>query len=159
MDLNNLRNEIKEIASKAIQYDKLDEYEEAQEYYNKAANKLNLLIKYDESPNNQEVYMKKAKEYSDRAKILKEKSAVLPKKFVDLIAIQNELKELASKAVRCDKLDKYEDAQDYYNKAVDKLYLLIKYDESPYFKEVYVKKSKEYSDRVKILKKILKMKN
>ena len=72
MDLNNIRNDIKDLAAKAVKYDKLEKYEEAQDFYLKAAEKLQLLLKYDESPYNKEVYLKKAKEYCERAKVLKE---------------------------------------------------------------------------------------
>ena len=72
MDLNNIRNDIKDLAAKAVKFDKLEKYDEAQEYYTKAAEKLQLLIKYDESPYNKDVYLKKAKEYCERAKVLKE---------------------------------------------------------------------------------------
>jgi len=69
MDLNNIRNDIKDLAAKAVKFDKLEKYDEAQEYYTKAAEKLQLLIKYDESPYNKDVYLKKAKEYCERAKV------------------------------------------------------------------------------------------
>ena len=100
MDLNNIRNEIKDLAAKAVQYDKLEKYEEAQEYYVKAADKLNLLIKYDESPYNKEVYIKKAKEYCERAKTLKEASAK-PKEKTKEEKADEETKKLQEQLSNC----------------------------------------------------------
>ena len=49
----------------------VDDYDEAIKFYIKAGEKLNYLIKIDESKLNQETYRKKAKEYLERAAELK----------------------------------------------------------------------------------------
>ena len=72
MDIGKLRNEIKDMASKAVELDKLDKYEEAADWYVKAATRLQTLIKYDQNPYNKDIYVKKAKEYCERAKTLKD---------------------------------------------------------------------------------------
>ena len=41
-------------------------------------------------------------------------------------------------------LEKYEEEQEFYLKAIEKLQLLLKYDNNPFNKEVYLKKAKEY---------------
>ena len=65
MDIGKLRNDIKELATKAVELDKLDKYEEAADNYIKAATRLQTLIKYDQNPYNKDIYTKKAKEYLD----------------------------------------------------------------------------------------------
>ena len=72
MDIGKLRNDIKELATKAVELDKLDKYEEAADKYNKAETRLQTLIKYDQNPYNKDIYTKKAKEYCERAKTLKD---------------------------------------------------------------------------------------
>ena len=50
MDLEQVRNKVKEFATMAVKHDKLEEYEKAYDFYVKAANQLQLLIKYDQNP-------------------------------------------------------------------------------------------------------------
>lgn len=66
-----IRNEAKEIAARAIDYDNLGNNEEAFKTYIKAAEKLQSLIKIDENKYNKDLYKKKAMEYVQRAMELK----------------------------------------------------------------------------------------
>lgn len=70
-DIGTLRKDAIALATQAIQYDDENKYEDAMKYYIKAGEKLNYLIKIDESKLNQETYSKKAKEYLLRAQELK----------------------------------------------------------------------------------------
>ncbi|MCQ2816987.1 MAG: AAA family ATPase [archaeon] len=72
VDIQKLREEVKEFATKAVAEDKLEHYEEASQLYIKAASRLNMLLKYDDNPYNKETYKKKGCEYCERAKKLKE---------------------------------------------------------------------------------------
>jgi hypothetical protein len=71
-DIGTLRKEAIALATQAIQCDDEKKYEEAMKYYIKAGEKLNYLIKIDESKMNQDTYRNKAKEYLVRAQELKE---------------------------------------------------------------------------------------
>lgn len=71
MDIVDLRNQVKNYATDAVRYDKLEEYEKAIEFYTKAAKTLQLLYKYDQSPFNKKIYMEKATEYAKRATDIK----------------------------------------------------------------------------------------
>ena len=73
MDPEQLRNKVKELATNAVKFDKLEEYEQAYDFYVKAANQLQLLIKYDQNPYSVKVYKERAKDYVLRAKDIKEK--------------------------------------------------------------------------------------
>ena len=73
MDLEAIRNKVKEFATNAVKFDKLEEYEQAYDFYVKAANQLQLLIKYDQNPYSVKVYKERAKDYVLRAKDIKEK--------------------------------------------------------------------------------------
>ena len=73
MDLEALRNKVKEYATEAVKYDKLEKYEIAYELYMKAANELQVIIKYDQNPFSKKIYIERAKEYASRAKEIKEK--------------------------------------------------------------------------------------
>ena len=55
---------------------------------------------------------------------------------MDIEAIRNKVKEYATDAVKCDKLEEYEKACDLYIKAANQLQLLIKYDQNPYSKKI-----------------------
>jgi hypothetical protein len=70
-DLNALRNEAKQAAIKAIQYDENGDLKDAMEHYIKAAQKLQACFKIDENPNTKDVYKKKAIEYATRAQEIK----------------------------------------------------------------------------------------
>ena len=72
MDLEAIRNKVKEFATNAVKFDKLEEYEQAYDFYVKAANQLQLLIKYDQNPYSVKVYKERAKDYVLRAKDIKE---------------------------------------------------------------------------------------
>ena len=50
MEIEEIRKRVKEYASDAVKCDKLEEYEKACDLYIKAANQLQLLIKYDQNP-------------------------------------------------------------------------------------------------------------
>ena len=71
VDIPSLRNEVKILAEKAVNSDKCEDYENAFQYYSKAAEKLNYIRKYDENQYNKDVYTKKAIEYINRAKEIK----------------------------------------------------------------------------------------
>ena len=71
VDIPSLRNEVKILAEKAVNADKCEDYENAFQYYSKAAEKLNYIRKYDENQYNKDVYTKKATEYINRAKDIK----------------------------------------------------------------------------------------
>jgi vacuolar protein-sorting-associated protein 4 len=71
---------------------------------------------------------------------------------MDIEAIRNKVKELATDAVKCDKLEEYEKAYDLYVKAANQLQLLIKYDQNPYSKKIYTEKAKDYCIRAKDIK-------
>lgn len=73
MDIEALRNKVKEYATDAVKCDKLEEYEKAYDLYVKAAQQLQLLIKYDQNPYSKNIYKEKAKDYVKRAKDIKEK--------------------------------------------------------------------------------------
>ena len=73
MDIDGIRNKVKEYATDAVKCDKLEEYEKAYDLYVKAANQLQLLIKYDQNPYSVKVYKERAKDYVLRAKDIKEK--------------------------------------------------------------------------------------
>ena len=73
MDVEQIRNKVKEYATDAVKFDKLEEYEKAYDLYIKAANQLQLLIKYDQNPYSKKIYVEKAKDYCIRAKDIKEK--------------------------------------------------------------------------------------
>ena len=73
MDLEQIKNKAKEYASDAVKCDKLEEYEKAYDLYIKAANQLQLLIKYDQNPYSKKIYVERAKDYCIRAKDIKEK--------------------------------------------------------------------------------------
>ena len=75
VDISALRNEVKILAEKAVNADKIEDYEEAFQYYTKAAEKLNYIRKYDENQYNKDVYKKKAIEYINRAKEIKNAKA------------------------------------------------------------------------------------
>jgi MIT (microtubule interacting and transport) domain len=70
-DIGTIRKDAISLATQAIQYDDEKNFEEAIKCYYKAGEKLNYLIKIDESKLNQETYKKKAKEYLERAMELK----------------------------------------------------------------------------------------
>ena len=63
---------------------------------------------------------------------------------MDIEAIRNKVKEFATDAVKCDKLEEYEKACDLYIKVANQLQLLIKYDQNTFSKKIYVERSKEY---------------
>lgn len=71
-DFVTLRKEAIETAAKAVEADDKQNYEEAFKLYKKAAEILKLLINIDENPYSKETYKKKAVEYAERAKTLKD---------------------------------------------------------------------------------------
>lgn len=74
-DIVALRKDAVEAATKAVELDNNEKFEEASKFYIKAADKLSYLSKIDENPNNKETYKKKAMEYVDRATTLKKSLA------------------------------------------------------------------------------------
>ena len=145
IDVMQTLNEIKETASVAIEYDKNKNYNNAKFYYLKAIDKIKLLLLFDETSYNRELYIKKAKEYYNRVKSLNFENI----ENRDLDNFRNDVKNLVSKAEKLNQLEKYEEAKEYYIKAIEKLKLLLKYDDNLYNRETYLKKAKEYYNRVK----------
>jgi tetratricopeptide (TPR) repeat protein len=70
----------------------------------------------------------------------------------DIGSLRKEAISLATQAIAFDDEKKYDEAQKYYTKAVEKLQYISKLDESPMNKETYKKKAKEYYDRAMELK-------
>jgi vacuolar protein-sorting-associated protein 4 len=91
----------------------------------KAANQLQVIIKYDQNPYSKKIYIE---------------------------ALRNKVKEYATDAVKCDKLEEYEKAFDLYLKAANQLQVIIKYDQNPYSKKIYIERAKEYASRAKEIK-------
>ena len=60
---------------------------------------------------------------------------------MDVESLRNNVKTLATDAVKCDKLEEYEKAYDLYVKAANQLQTLIKYDQNPYSKKDIQRKS------------------
>ena len=73
MDLEEMVKKVKEYAIDAVKCDKLEEYPKAYDLYVKAANQLQIIIKYDQNPYTKKVYIEKAKEYAKRAKDIHQK--------------------------------------------------------------------------------------
>jgi hypothetical protein len=71
-DIVAIRKEAVECATKAVELDDQEKFEEAVKMYTKAAEKLTFLSKHDENQYNKETYRKKAFEYIQRATKLKE---------------------------------------------------------------------------------------
>jgi vacuolar protein-sorting-associated protein 4 len=71
-DIIAIRKEAVDAATKAVELDDKEQFEEAYKYYTKAAEKLNYLSKIDENQYNKDTYRKKAMEYVVRASKLKE---------------------------------------------------------------------------------------
>ena len=72
-DITSIRNEVKDLAGKAIKFDDEGNSEEAIKLYIKAAERLQYAMKVDMG--NKEVYKKKAVEYCERASNLKKASS------------------------------------------------------------------------------------
>ena len=72
MDLEAIRNKVKDFATEAVKSDKLEEYEKAYDLYVKAAEQLKLLIKNDQNTLNVKIYKEREKDYILRAKNIKE---------------------------------------------------------------------------------------
>jgi hypothetical protein len=71
-DVVAIRKEAVEAATKAVELDDKEQFEDACKLYIKAAEKLTYLSKVDENQYNKETYRKKAMEYLQRATKLKE---------------------------------------------------------------------------------------
>ena len=71
-DIVAIRKDAVDAATKAVEFDDAEKFEEACKLYIKAAEKLTYLSKVDENTYNKETYRKKAMEYLQRASKLKE---------------------------------------------------------------------------------------
>jgi hypothetical protein len=71
-DIVQLRKDAVAEAEKAVAADSAENFEDACKYYIRAAEKLQYIAKIDENTYNKETYRKKATEYCERAKKLKE---------------------------------------------------------------------------------------
>jgi hypothetical protein len=71
-DIGQLRKDAIADAQKAVELDDNGTYEEACKFYIRAAERLGFLAKIDENQFNKETYKKKALEYCERAKYLKD---------------------------------------------------------------------------------------
>ena len=78
MDKEKIKKEIIEFSSVAKKYDGLKDYENAFDFYLKAANNLNLLKKEEKNESIKNEYIKQAKEYALRAKEIRDN--ILPNK-------------------------------------------------------------------------------
>jgi vacuolar protein-sorting-associated protein 4 len=72
VDIVQLRKDAIETATKAVDFDNENDFEKASKMYIRAAEKLQHLSKLDENNYNKETYKKKAMEYLERARQLKE---------------------------------------------------------------------------------------
>ena len=66
--------------------------------------------------------------------------------------LRNKVKEYATDAVKCDKLEEYEKAYDLYVKAANQLQLLMKVDQNPYSQKIYKERAIGYAKRAKDIK-------
>jgi hypothetical protein len=71
-DIVEIRTEAVNLAKQAVEMDDNEKYEDACKLYIKAADKLKYLSQIDENAYNKDTYRKKAIEYCERAKILKD---------------------------------------------------------------------------------------
>lgn len=71
-DITSIRKEAIESATRAVELDDQEKWEEASKFYIKAAEKLTYLSKIDENHYNKDTYRKKAMEYLQRVSKLKE---------------------------------------------------------------------------------------
>ena len=62
MDVEKIRNKLKEFLTEAIKFDRLEEYQKAFDSYLKAENQLQLLIKYYQNPYSKKIYVEKTME-------------------------------------------------------------------------------------------------
>ncbi len=72
VDIPALREEVKILAEKAVNADKCKDYENAFQYYSKAAKKLNYIKKSDDNIYIKDICRKREFEYINRAKYIKE---------------------------------------------------------------------------------------
>ena len=72
VDIPALREEVKILAEKAVKADKCKDYENAIQYYSKAAKKLNYIKKSDDNIYIKDLCRKREFEYINRAKYIKE---------------------------------------------------------------------------------------
>ena len=71
-DIILIRQAAVEDATKAVEFEENENFEEAYKFYIKAAEKHLCISKVDENQFNKETYRKKAMEYCERARILKQ---------------------------------------------------------------------------------------
>jgi hypothetical protein len=71
-DIQSIRADAVNFAKQAVEFDDKENFEEACKYYIKAADKLKYLSQVDENVYNKDTYRKKAIEYCERAKKLKD---------------------------------------------------------------------------------------
>ena len=71
-DIQGIRLEAVDCAKKAVEFDEKENFDDAYKHYVRAADKLKYLSEIDENLFNKETYRKKAREYCERAKKLKE---------------------------------------------------------------------------------------
>lgn len=79
ISIEDIRNKIKDYATSAVKYDKLEEFQKAYDLYVKAARLLLFVMKIDKHPISVKVYKERAKEYALRAKEIKEKKLTMNK--------------------------------------------------------------------------------
>ena len=71
---------------------------------------------------------------------------------MDLEALRLKVKEYVTEAIKYDKLEKYEKAFELYLEAANELQVIIKYDQNPFSKKIYIERAKEYASRAKEIK-------
>ena len=87
MDIEALKTQAKEYAIEAVKFDKLEEYSKAFDFYLKAVNQLQVIIKQEQNPNVRKTLIDEAKKYAIRAKAIREKKKEInpEKKLTDLL--------------------------------------------------------------------------
>jgi hypothetical protein len=85
-DIQSVRNEAVNFAKQAVEFDDKQNLEEACKYYIKAADKLKYLSQIDENTYNKDTYRKKALEYCERAKKLKDAVIAKEEKRVPIVS-------------------------------------------------------------------------
>jgi len=76
LEIPTLRKDTIDMSKRAIHSDQEGEYEEALLLYTQCIEKLDILLAKDDNSYYQDLYNKKRQEYSERAKILRDRSAL-----------------------------------------------------------------------------------
>ena len=107
MDLEEFKNQIKELEANAMIFDIFKEYQKAFDLYKQAANQINIFIKSNKNLSCKEKYVEKAKSFILRAKEIKEKINLpsnkvqeIPKvKWEDIVGLEKAKEALKEAAI------------------------------------------------------------